>query len=220
MKTVSSKPDLVEQVHHALIESIVTGELPAGERLTQEELAERFGVSRQPVLQAILLLRQQGLILEAPNKRGLFVAPMDAEFLANLYEVRAALDGVAAAAAARRDATNRRSKGMDIIRRGRDAVANGDLRQLVRADRDFHMFIYQLADNPLLLASATLHWHHTQRAMSGLLAKTNSLKGIWTEHQQILEAILKQDARSAERLSRRHADNALDQLLEFVSDTE
>lgn len=220
MRGISHKPDLVDQVHNALVESIVTGELAAGERLTQEELAERFGVSRQPVLQAIGLLRQQGLLLEAPNRRGLFIAPMDAEFLTNLYEVRAALDGAAAAAAARRDATGRRARGMEIIRRGREAVGSGDLRQLVRADRDFHMFIYQLADNPLLLQSATVHWHHTQRAMSGLLAKTSSLKGIWVQHQQILEAVLKQDTRAAERLSRKHADDALDQLLEFVSEPD
>ncbi|MGB7183740.1 MAG: GntR family transcriptional regulator, partial [Burkholderiaceae bacterium] len=180
MRSVVSKPDLVEQVHGALIEAIVSGELGAGERLTQEELAERFGVSRQPVLQAILLLRQQGLIDEAPNKRGLFIAPLDAEFLTNLYEVRSALDGAAAAAAARRAGPSRRTRGLELIRRGREAVASGDLRQLVRADRDFHMFIYQAADNPLLLATATLHWHHTQRAMSTYLSRVGSLRSVWT----------------------------------------
>lgn len=214
MRSVINKTDLVEQVHGALIDGIVNGELQAGERLTQEEIAGRFGVSRQPVLQAILLLRQQGLIFESPNKRGLFVAPLDAEFLTNLYEVRSALDGTAAAAAARRSGPARRSRGLELIRRGREAVASGDLRQLVRADKEFHMFIYQAADNPLLLATATQHWHHTQRAMSAYLSQVGSLRSVWTEHQQILEAVLKHDARGAERLSRKHADNSLEQLLE------
>ena len=157
-----------------------------------------------------------GLFSRKANKRGLYVAPLDAEFLTNLYEVRSALDGAAAAAAARRSGPSRRARGLELIRRGREAVASGDLRQLVRADKEFHMFIYQAADNPLLLASATRYWNHTQRAMSAYLSQIGSLRSVWTEHQQILEAVLKHDARAAERLSRKHADNSLSQLLDHL----
>jgi DNA-binding GntR family transcriptional regulator len=218
MRRVSSKTDLTDQVYLSIRDAIVSGELVAGERLTQEELAEQFEVSRQPVLLAIALLREQGLIHDAPNKRGLFIAPVDADFLTQLYEVRAALDGASAAAAARYDGPRRRSAGLEIIKRGREAVTNGDVRQLARADRDFHLFIYQASNNPMLVAASTEHWHHTHRAMNACLTHTSTLRSIWTEHQQILEAVLKHDARAAERLSKKHAENCLDRLLEQLAE--
>ncbi len=219
MRRVTSKSDLTDQVYLAMRDAIVSGELLAGERLTQEELAEQFQVSRQPVLQAIGRLRQQGFLHDAPNKRGLFIATVDAEFLTHLYEVRAALDGASAAGAAHYEEPRRRTQGLEIIRRGREAVGSGDVRQLARADRDFHLFIYQASNNPMLVAAATDHWHHTHRAMNACLTDTSTLRGIWTEHQQILEAVLKHDARAAERLSRKHAGNCLDRLLEQLDET-
>ena len=60
MRAFLPEPDLSERIHDAVLEAICSGELKAGTRLTQEELAQRFGVSRQPVLQAMMLLRREG----------------------------------------------------------------------------------------------------------------------------------------------------------------
>jgi DNA-binding GntR family transcriptional regulator len=60
MRALLPEPDLSERVHDAVLEAICSGELKAGTRLTQEELANKFGVSRQPVLQAMMLLRREG----------------------------------------------------------------------------------------------------------------------------------------------------------------
>ena len=102
MSQVQSQPTLVEQVVNAIVSEIVDGELPANSRLIQDELARAYGVSRQPVQQALLLLRDRGLVREAAG-RGLIVAPIDPGFVRRLYEVRAMLDGLAARLAAERD---------------------------------------------------------------------------------------------------------------------
>ena len=74
---LQSAPDLVERVYRALLDAISEGSLSPGAKLTQEEIAEQLAVSRQPVLQALRLLKKDGLVHDAPG-RGVVVAPLDA----------------------------------------------------------------------------------------------------------------------------------------------
>ena len=76
MRAFLPEPDLSERIHDAVLEAICSGELKSGTRLTQEELAQKFGVSRQPVLQAMMLLRREGFLIEA-GRKGVQVAPLD-----------------------------------------------------------------------------------------------------------------------------------------------
>ena len=101
IQPVAGQPALIDQVHDRLVAAIADGTLAPGERLTQETVAERLGVSRQPVSHALQLLRRRGLAVES-GKRGLVVAPLDPVRLRSLYQVRAALDGLAAGLAASR----------------------------------------------------------------------------------------------------------------------
>jgi DNA-binding GntR family transcriptional regulator len=87
MKIIATQPTLVAQVHDAIVTEIAERNLP-GERIIQEQLAQGLGVSRQPVQQALLLLRREGVLVEAAG-RGLVVAPMEPESVRNLYDVRA-----------------------------------------------------------------------------------------------------------------------------------
>ena len=75
MKALSVQPKLVEQVRDAILDEIAGGVLPPGSRIIQEQIAQALGVSRQPVQQALLLLRNQGVLRDAPG-RGLEVAPL------------------------------------------------------------------------------------------------------------------------------------------------
>ena len=109
MSQVQAQPTLVEQVVNAIVSEIVDGELPSNSRLIQDELARAYGVSRQPVQQALLLLRDRGLVREAPG-RGLIVSPLDVDFVRNLYEIRAMLDGLAARQAAEREQSGLRPR--------------------------------------------------------------------------------------------------------------
>ena len=99
MKAIAVQPNLVEQVKNALLEEITSGKLNPGERIIQEQIAQALGVSRHPVQQALLLLKNQGVLKEASG-RGLVVAPLDAEHVEDIYEMRAAIEGMACRLAA------------------------------------------------------------------------------------------------------------------------
>ena len=218
---INTAPDLVQRIHSALLEAICTGELAPGERFTQEQFAERLGVSRQPIIQALLLLKNQGLIIDSDNKRGILIAPLDAEYVAHLYKLRAALDSLAAKLAAANTNQELKAEGSELIRQGKKAAAEGTLAQVVQADLAFHEFIYRASGNPLLLETAKLHWHHTRRVMSWYLKQSAAMRPVWIEHQQIFNAIVAGDGRLAEKLSRRHAEDSINVLFSsFLAQAE
>ena len=126
MRAFLPEPDLSERIHDAVLEAICSGELKAGTRLTQEELAQKFGVSRQPVLQAMMLLRREGFLIEA-GRKGVQVAPLDMQQVRNLYVVRAALDGAAARLAAANYTRDLAYRGRLLLDVGRRAVASGNV---------------------------------------------------------------------------------------------
>jgi DNA-binding GntR family transcriptional regulator len=127
MKAIAVQPNLVEQVKNALLEEITSGKLNPGERIIQEQIAQALGVSRHPVQQALLLLKNQGLLKEASG-RGLVVAPLDAEHVEDIYEMRAAIEGMACRLAATLRSDHARKQGESIIEAGRKAVASGQCR--------------------------------------------------------------------------------------------
>ena len=86
----SNRHALVKLVYTAILTEVTEGRLPADARLIQDELAQAYGVSRQPVQQALLLLRDHGIVLEAP-RRGFVVAPLSVDRVRYQYQVRTAL---------------------------------------------------------------------------------------------------------------------------------
>ena len=91
---LEAAPDLVDRVYRTLMDAISDGSLGPAERVTQEEIAQQLAVSRQPVLQALRLLKRDGFVQDAPG-RGLQVTPLDAQWIRNVYQVRGALDALA-----------------------------------------------------------------------------------------------------------------------------
>jgi len=203
-----SVPDLVDRVYRALLDAISDGSLAPGTRVTQEDLAERLAVSRQPVLQALRLLKKDGLVLDAPG-RGLLVAPLDAAWIAHVYEVRGALDALAA----RRAAAQRAVLDPALIERGRAAAAGRDIQAMIEADIAFHGAIYAACGNPLVAQSAQLHWVHLRRVMGAVLQATRQREPIWDEHAAIAEAIASGDADGAARLIEDHSRGASENLV-------
>ena len=204
-------PDLVDQVYGSLLDAISSGELGPGHRLTQEELAETLAVSRQPVLQALRLLKKEGFVVDAPMKsaaqsgaRGLMVAPLDVAMIARLYQVRSVLDGLAAGLAASSGARIGRA----AIDAGRSIAAAGAVGPMIDADIAFHKLIYAASGNPLIAESAGRHWQHIRRAMGAVLQSSAARAAIWDEHAAIAAAIERGDARCAERLAREHCEAA------------
>lgn len=200
-------PDLVDRVYRALHDAISAGALPPGERITQEDLAQQFAVSRQPVLQALRQLKQEGLVHDAPG-RGLQVAPLDAAAIAQVYQVRGALDALAARLAAARGAV----LDAKLLERGRKAAAGRHIAAMIEADLAFHRAIYAASGNPLIERSAQLHWSHIRRVMGAMLQRSALRDTVWDEHAAVAEAIAAGDAARAERLMRQHCEHAADHL--------
>ena len=201
LQEIRTAPDLTDQVHRRLLEAICSGELAPGERLNQEELAAQLNVSRQPVLQALRLLRRDGVAVEA-GRRGLAVAPLGPGLIVHVYAVRGALDALAAREAARVGA--RLDPG--IIERGRRAVGASRVAAMLDADIEFHNLIYAASGNPLIAESVGRHWHHIRRAVGAALQATDLRSHVWDQHQGILEAINAGDAARAEALARSHCE--------------
>lgn len=216
---LETAPDLVDQVYRALLDAISAGTLAPGQRITQEELAERLAVSRQPVLQALRLLKRDGFVQDAPlagnagRSRGLQVTPLDPAWIAQVYEVRGALDTLAARLAAERHARIDPT----LIEQGRRSVDAGDIKAMIDADLAFHRALYQASANPLIEQSALLHWHHIRRAMGEALRHDSLRDPVWDEHAAIAKAVARGDAARAEALMREHSSQASTYLRQQIT---
>jgi len=216
MKILSVQPNLVEQVHEAILLEISVGKLTPGTRIIQEQIASELGVSRQPVQQALLLLRNQGLLRDAPG-RGLIVAPLDPDHIRQMYEVRAVLEGLAFRKAATNNAETARSQGPLLIKQGRQAVKSGQVPQLINADMAFHHFVYGLSDNLLVAPTMDAHWTYTQRVMGEVLMRDEKPRDIWDQHEGLLKSVVDGDPVAAEQKARQHIMETANFIIERLS---
>jgi DNA-binding GntR family transcriptional regulator len=212
---IQSRPDLVDEVYKSLLDAISDGSLAPGMRITQEEIAERLAVSRSPVLQALRLLKKDGLVQDAPG-RGIVIADMDPEWIGNLYQVRGALDALAARLAAARKI----DVGSAIIAAGRIAARGTDVKAMIEADIAFHGAVYHASGNPLIVATTQVHWAHLRRVMGAALQSPERRESIWDDHEAIAKAIAAGQVELAGQLCERHANSARQNLMERMQEVK
>jgi DNA-binding GntR family transcriptional regulator len=209
---------LVDKLASRLHARVLSGDLPAGTRLRQEALAEEFGVSRTPVREALRKLQAAGLVELQPN-RGAVVRGHSSREIRNAYEVRAALEALAAGLAAER-ATREQLARLDQAqseflaalqrtlarRRGGREVGQRDVRLWERANDDFHQTIHEASGNEVLAGTLARLNRSFPRDLSSLVVGESSamLEANVGEHDAILEALSHQDATAAYELMQRH----------------
>lgn len=213
MKTLTTQPNLLEQVRDAILAEITSGAFAPGDRIIQTQIAQGLGVSRQPVQQALAMLRNQGVLQDAPG-RGLIVAPLNPDYVRHMYDIRASIEGVAARRAAEMSAQRAARLGPALIEAGRKAVAQLSIAKMIEADMKFHEFIYGLSGNPLIRPTLETHRAYTQRVMGEVLVRDESPKAIWDQHEDIVEAIARGDGDRSEVLMRAHLMKAADVMAE------
>jgi DNA-binding GntR family transcriptional regulator len=212
-----ARTDYVDAVYDSLLQAICNGNLKPGSRIIQEELARELNVSRSPILQALRMLKKDGLLEEAPG-RGLLVTRLSPEHIKHLYEVRGALDALAAQLAARHIGAGAPKISPALLSAGRSAADGDDVLCIVEADIKFHTAIYQAAQNPYLLQTAMGQWLQIRRVMAAIhqhqgLARRSNL---WQEHEAIAEAINQgKEALAAER-SIAHCQRASSALIKAL----
>ncbi|MFM9846569.1 MAG: GntR family transcriptional regulator [Hyphomicrobiaceae bacterium] len=209
---LTASPDLIDQVHDRLLAAIVDGTLAPGTRVTQESIATRLGVSRQPVSHALQLLRRRGLLIEH-GKRGLIVAPLDAQRIRDLYQVRESLEGLAAELAARRAAAGKltereRRAAQEALTKGANLGADAKIVDLVDADVAFHSVLHLMSGNTAITETISDQWPHFMRSMGSVLTDPKIRQRVWSEHALVLAAVLEGKPDKAATLMRHHVAGA------------
>ena len=203
---------LEEQVFLSLEEEILTGSLKKGETLAEIALSKRLGVSRTPLRAALHRLAEEGLIEIAPN-RGAVVIGVGREELVDIYKIRMRLEGLASREAALKISDEDKKKLCDSVELSEFYIGKQDTEHLKELDSEFHNIIYRASGNRLL--SKTLSELHRNIQVYRKLSLTvpERLAKSVEEHREILNAIISGDADTADALTFRHIEAALENLL-------
>jgi DNA-binding GntR family transcriptional regulator len=217
MEALTQNTSLVDKAYDALLEAICTGDLKAGERLNQDELALRMNVSRQPVNSAIAKLKAQRFVQDS-GKRGVVVAPIDRALFDSIYQFRTAVEPLAVRLAMERMTNEAITTGREIIARGKSFMQSGHHAGALGADIDFHSLIYRLSGNIIVADVMKLNWRHLQRTMSEVLSVPGTTLRVWKEHEQIFTAMVRGEANDATGLMLLHMENAASRATRSGSD--
>ena len=141
------------------------------------------------------------------------------------YEIRSSLDALAARLAAARVADSDLSAkdvkvaGQAIIAKGRKAIENKKVKEMIRQDIAFHSYVYAISGNELIATSAELHWRFLRRVMGDVLRHAQRPPSIWDQHDAILNAIAAGNEELAERLAAEHIQQACSRLTKALEMT-
>ena len=184
--------ELRDAVTHELRELILDGEFPAGSRLVETDLAERFGTSRGPVRDALAALERVGLVQTLP-RRGSFVTRLTATDIAELYELRMALETTAIAAAITTADADAHAELAELLDELEATLAGDDARASGEADMHFHRRIVELAGNSRLLRAWNRIADQTVLLMRDLSHVRPDIQGPSGDHRTILSAFTSGD---------------------------
>lgn len=186
-------PTRAQAVAIGLRKAILAGEIRGGQRLRQVQVAERFGVSTTPVREAFTILRREGLV-EVDDHRGALVVTPSVERLREIYEIRIALEPMAAAAAAPKLSQTTLAVLGQIV----DTMAEThDREKYLQLHREFHDHIYRAAQRPQLLALITNLEECASVYLRVLLDRLEDSESAVAAHRLILDTLRFGDAEQA-----------------------
>jgi DNA-binding GntR family transcriptional regulator len=197
MNTPKSNPT---DAYSMILDAIDVGTYRPGDRLVESELAERFGVSRTPVREALQRLETQSLL--ARDGRSLIVASLDHNQTSELYAVRGELEGLAARLAARH-ATAEEVRGLLEMVDADDALVH-DPAALSRANRRFHKQVHLSSHNRYLVQQLDLVYRSMALMTTTSLAAEGRGEIAQAEHRTIVESIAARDEEAANKALRSH----------------
>ncbi|SLN32927.1 HTH-type transcriptional regulator McbR [Roseovarius litorisediminis] len=187
-----------------ILEAIDMGIYKPGDRLVESDLAERFGVSRTPIREALQRLETQSLLTR--DGRSLIVSSLDHNQLAELYVVRAELEGLAASLAARHATEEEVRVLRDMVEKDRGLLGNPS--GLARANRRFHKQIHLASHNRFLVQQLDLVHRSMALMATTSLAAVGRDEDALKEHDAIVSAIEARDSDAASAALRAHISKA------------
>lgn len=213
-RTTGIRPSLQESTYNRLRDEIITGVISPGSSLKEESLSRRFGISRTPLREAIRRLSEEGLVEVLPY-RGARVVHLDGDHLREIFDVREAIEGMAARLAALRAPKRALERSQRSLKARLHEVSRSNARYRVPA-MDFHREVFRAAGNRLLLDVARRLYARMAlaRVVSGAFRERAAEAA--REHLAILDAIQRRDADAAEGLMRRHIRRSHENLLSYL----
>lgn len=202
-------------VFENLREAIISGVLKPGERLMEIQLAEEMGVSRTPVREAIRKLELEGFVVMVPRK-GAYVAGISVKDITDVFELRAALEALAAGLAAQRITEEELEEMERLLVRNTSSTEDENLDGMVEVDIDFHDIMYRASRNQRLVQIINNLREQLQRFRTTSLAHPGRMKEALVEHRKLVEAISERNVALAQSLAWEHIENAENSMLEAM----
>ncbi len=197
---------LRDVVFNTLRQAILRGELAPGERLMEMRLAERLGVSRTPIREAIRKLELEGLVLMVPRK-GAEVARISEKSLRDVLEVRRSLEELAAELACQRMSEDQIQELTAARDRFAESVAGGDIMEMAENDEKFHDVIYNGTGNARLVQILNNLREQMYRYRLEYIKEADKRQILLIEHERIVKAIRARHVAEAKEAMREHIDN-------------
>lgn len=208
---------LRDVVFNTLRKAILKGELKPGERLMEIALAQRLGVSRTPVREAMRKLELEGLVVMIP-RRGAQVANITEKDLNDVLEVRIALENLSIQKACSCMTEEELEKLKEAALKFESMTENGNLVRLAEADVEFHEVIYQSSDNRRLNQVLNNLREQIYRYRVEYLKDETTRKTLVKEHEEIYEAIRARDVKKAQEIAYCHIENQREAIMRSISE--
>ena len=210
--TMNEYLPLRDVVFNTLRRAILRGELKPGERLMEIQLANKLGVSRTPIREAIRKLELEGLVLMIPRK-GAEVAEITEKNLRDVLEVRCALEELAVQLAWERIDKRGIKELHTAADRFRDVLGSDDITQIAQADEAVHDVVFTATDNERLIQLLNNLREQMYRYRIEYLKKKECYPQLLGEHEAIISAIERHDKEKATRITGQHINNQVDTVL-------
>lgn len=202
---------LADKVFEQLEQDILTERYAPGDVLTEGRLSEALGVSRTPIREAIRRLEQSGLLQECG--KGMIVVGVTPEDLADIFEIRRRLEGLAARRASQSKDAELLQKLEEVVDLQEFYTAKADAAHIQALDSRFHKIIYERCGSVLRDTLSSLH-HRIQRYRRDSVTDLKRAKNAAAEHRAIYEAIVYGDGAEAEELTVHHVCNAYAHMIQ------
>lgn len=216
---LDSYQPLREVVAETLRDAIIQGTLKPGERLMETQLAEELGVSRTPVREAIRKLELEGFVVMIP-RRGTYVAGLSIKDINEVFEIRTALDVLAAGLAAERITDEELEEMERLLVQIGEFIDTDDIHKIVEADAEFHDILYRASRNDRLSGIINNLREQFTRFRSISMAYPGRLQNTLDEHRRLVEAIAQRRVEVAQQVAREHMENAEQVLLQDLNEKQ
>ena len=206
---------LRDVVFNTLRQAILRGELKPGERLMEIQLANKLGVSRTPIREAIRKLELEGLVLMIP-RRGAEVAEITEKSLRDVLEVRGALEELAVKLACKKITDEQIAELRAAEKEFEQALSSGDVTVYAEADVKFHDVIYRATDNQRLIQLLFNLREQMYRYRVEYLKREEAHGTLLNEHKKIIETIAIRDMDAAVDAVCQHIDNQVSAVIDTI----